>query len=198
MMKILLLCLLIAFVIGGGIFFLTRQGANIKSGPLSERSKAYIEEKKKESGSDWRFARLDNTEDKAGAFIGKRIDVGDCLSFVMVFRVTNPRQEGECDWYFGIDKPKGFMTVYMVEVTVNNPDQIDGVSMRQKFTDKYEEEKKTINGVNYLIFRGESGVYEANAFALNNGKALTFNIITQSTENFDEQLEAMLKTIEFK
>ena len=86
----------------------------------------------------------------------------------------------------------------MRETTVGTPDQIDGVSMRKRFTDKYSEEKKVINGTEYLIFRGKSGSYEANVFAIHNGKSLVFNLMTHSPENFDKELMSMLESIEFE
>lgn len=198
--KALLLCILIGIGIAAAVvFFIPKQNAQIQTDKLSERGKAFIQDKRNESNSDWKFARLEKGADEAGSFVGQRQKVGDCFSFVMTFRVHNPREDGECNWYFGIESPRGFITAYMVDGNgIATADQIDGVSMRQKFTDKYSEEVKTINGTTYLIFRGKSGVYEANAFALYNGKALTFNLITTSPDNYDREFQAMLESIEFQ
>ena len=117
----------------------------------------------------------------------------------MVFRVHNPREDGECNWYFGIEKPRGFITAYMVDSNgVRTPEQIDGVSMRQKFPEKYKQEVVTINGVTYLIFKGTADVYEASAFALHGQKALTFNLVTSSPDNFDNEFKRMLVSIEYQ
>ncbi len=196
--KVILLCILMG--LGGGlvIYFLGQQKAEIQTDTLTERSKEFLEEQKSNNASDWRFARLEKGADEAGSFVGQRQKIGKCFSFVMAFRVHNPREDGECNWYFGIEKPRGFITAYMVDANgVKTPEQIDGVSMRKKFPEKYAEETKVVNGVTYLIFRGKSGVYEANAFALYNGKALTFNLITTSPDSFDKEFLTMLESIEF-
>ena len=174
------------------------QEAVISQG-LSTRSKEFIADQKNDAESEWQYAKLDG-EDKAGAYVGKRIVVGDCFSFVMVFRVTNPRQDADCSWYFGTEKPRGMVIVYMKEANgVRTTEQIDGVSMRQKFTEKYKESTLTIGGNEYLVFHGlESGNYEANVFLLRDGKAFVFNVITQSPDNFDKELRAMLESIDFR
>lgn len=196
--KVILLCVLIGIVVAAVIFFLPKQKAEIKSDVLSDRAKEFIDEQKSENESDWKFARLDKNADKAGSFIGQRQQVGNCFSFVMVFRVHNPREDGKCNWYFGIEKPRGFITAYMVDAKgIKTPEQIDGVSMRQKFKEKYQEEKRVVNGVTYLIFKGKSGVYEVNVFALYGEKALTFNVVTTSPDNFDNEFNTMLESIEF-
>lgn len=195
--KVILLIILIGIIGGVITVVLTTKKSSVQTGTLSERSQAFIDEQKKNNQSDWRFARLDKESDKAGSFVGKRVEVGDCFSFVMVFRVTNPREDGECNWYFGIEKPKGFITAYILSGSaIHSVDQIDGVSMRQRSPEKYSEERRMINGVEYLLYKSKSGQYEANAFALLNGKPLIFNLITTSPDTYDKELNAMLGSIE--
>jgi hypothetical protein len=196
--KVLLLIILIAIVGVVGYFMFARQSAQITTGKLSERSQEFINKQKQNNSSDLQFARLDKGEDKAGSFVGKKIEVGDCFSFVMVFRVTNPRQDGECNWYFGIENPKGFITAYRPDGTPTSVDQIDGVTMRRASPDKYAESKMTVNGSEYLIFKGREGKYEANVFGFHSGSAIIFNLLTASSDNYDEKLQAMLGSITFK
>ena len=196
--KVIVLCILIGIGVGGYLLFLRPQKAEITTDSLSERSKEFLEEQKGSSQSDLRFARLKKGTDEAGSFVGQRQEIGTCFSFVMPFRVHIARQDGICNWYFATEKPRGFITAYMLDANgVRTPEQIDGVSMRQKFSDKYSEERKTIHGVEYLLYHGKSEVYEVNAFALHNGKSLTLNLITSSPENFDGDLMAILESIEF-
>jgi hypothetical protein len=198
MRKVILLIILIG--LGGGAvwFFFLQDSQSHPTSQLSEESKAYIRKQQQQDSSQWKYVRLEKGEDKAGAFVGKKVEVGDCFSFVMVFRVTNPRQDAECNWYFGIENPRGFITAYRPDGTPTSVDQIDGVSMRRQFTDKYAEEKRTMNGTQFLIFRGKEGKYEANIFGYHSGKALIFNLMTSSSKNYDKELDAMLNSIEFK
>ena len=195
--KVLLLIVLIAIVGVIAFVFLTKQKAQITTGQLSERSQEFINKQKQNNSSDLQFARLDKGEDKAGSFVGKKIEVGDCFSFVMVFRVTNPRQDGECNWYFGIENPKGFITAYRPDGVPTSVDQIDGVTMRRAFPDKYAESKMTINGTDYLIFKGKEGKYEANVFGFHSGSAIIFNLMTASSDDYDKELDAMLNSVSF-
>lgn len=197
--KVILPGILIGLIGGGAAIYFTTKNSATVSTTLSERSKAFLAEQQKDTTSDLKYARI-GKEDTAGAFVGKKVDVGNCFSFVMLFRVSNPREDGPCNWYFGIEQPKGFMTAYMQKAEgISSVNDVDGVSMRQQFPDKYTKRQEVISGVTYLIFKGrDPQQYESSAFAYlpNKSSALIFNLIIPSPDSYDKEFEAMLRSIQ--
>lgn len=184
--------ILLVFSFIGIFVFETYFGKTI-SNSLSDRSREYIKEDNiSNSESVFSQALEKNKNDTKG----KRMYIGECFSFIMPFKVSNERQDKECEGYFGIENPRGTIVAYIREGRVGTFDQMEGVSFRRQ--DKnYKETKENINGREYLLFKNTQSGYQKSAFYLDSEYYFIITLTAQTDKNLDQEFKKILSSINF-
>jgi hypothetical protein len=200
--KVIVLLITILIVIAGlAVFYYTqvRQQPKI-SNTLSTRSQEFIKKQQRTTDTDLKFINL--TGPAGEDTRGKRIGRENCYSFIMPYRVTISKFEdtsgNTCSARFNFDNPKGAIFAYMYKKPVASWDDVSGVSFRRSKTDEYEEEMKTFNGKNFLLFRTKGDLYEKSAFYYTPNYFFVFNLLTKTNENLDKDFEKMLESLELE
>ena len=162
------------------------------SNNLSDRGREFIEAHKADDGS---LPLNKLIADKIPDTRGKRIQVGNCFSFVMPYSVFNSRQDGECNAYFGFDRPKGSIVAFMEDATSGSIDQASGVSMRRIYKNKYEEKEYKIGDEIFTMFIDKKDTYSVTTYHYISNKYFIFTL--NLTNEDEETLRSILSSVKF-
>jgi len=202
MLRKIFLILIIGCIVLATFFIFTQlRQKSIISNTLSERSLEFIKGQKFVTNSSWSNLNLKGPvrEDTRG----KRIERDNCFSFVILYRITigmyDDQQGSECYARFSFDTPKGAIVAYKFTKPISSWEDIPAVIQRRRDTDEYyPEERKTLNGKAFLMFKSRNNVYEKNAFYYTSSYFFVFNLLTKTNENLDKDMDNMLSTLEIK
>lgn len=185
------LLLIVLIVIGAFIYNETRGKAVIGDG-LSERGKRFLATQK---GQDSNLSDIDFSEKSGG--IGQKITVEDCFSFTMTFSVRFSRLDSECNVSYGTDVPRGTIVIYKVKGAISSFDEVPGVSLRRKESQKYKESAEVIDGRKFLLFTTTQDEQVLNAFYYESDFYFVANFIGSASDATKAKMIKLLETVEF-
>lgn len=182
----------IILLIGGIFIYEQFFGKQISQG-ISGRSEEFIKSQKALNNS-----KVGGLLEKEGETLkGKRVEVGECFSFIMPFKVGFIRSEGDCDTYFNLENPRGSLVAYEKEGRVGTFDQMEGISFRRQ-NKEYKESEKEVGGRNYLMFKNTTQGYQKSAFSFDSDSYMVLTLTASTLENLDSEFDEILKSLTFK
>lgn len=158
---------------------------------LSERSQKFLADK--QAGGVLGKRYLDKGEKLP---TNSRVGVDDCFSLVIPFELKVDRRDGECDYNYQIQSPRGNIVAYMRHEASTDWSSVPGVSMRHA-SGTYDQKAVTTGGKAFLTFKSkEGGKYERNAFYRTESYFIVINLLANTSENLDGVFEKILQSVE--
>lgn len=197
--KLLLIVILIICLSGYVIYKYSKPNINTSSQKeLSERSKEFLKNQQSQGKLD--FGGLDSTGKKIEKVVGSEfIDVGTCFSMTIPFPIVDDKDLGECFRQINVTSPRASINVYARDVSYSTLEEDSGVKMRRTEKNTYKEDKKTVNGKTFVIFKKTDAGYEKTALYLSGGKLIGINLLANINDDIlDKKFDDMLESVEFK
>jgi hypothetical protein len=196
-MKKVIIALLFIGLIGIVILILSntpQKGSN--STVLSDRSKEFLEKQRKEGKLDFAGVNAKGGEEEriAGSEV---IDIDRCFSISIPFPIESNKDMGECFNQIIITRPRGMVNVYQRTVSYASFDDDSGVKLRRGDPKLYKEEKKQVDGKQFLVFKKTDAGYEKTALYLNRGKLTGVVLLANiNDDSLDEKFDEMIDSID--
>lgn len=197
MKKIISIIAALAVLTGVGFFYIQRSNTAEINTELSERSKEFLEERRKEGNLE--FAGVNQAEDGVPLPSSSVVSVGDCFEIMIPFVIESEKDLGECFKQISTTAPRAMINVYTRDVSYDSLDSDSGVKMRRMETEVYKEEVKVVNGASFVIFQKTDAGYEKTALFLSGGELFSLNLISAtSDDSLDGKFDEMLESVEIR